>query len=104
MAEFPAGLKLNSTEYPGGKMVKFEFSEKKLSVYEGKVTIRLKVQASNDAPIGKMKLPMTLRYQACNDSACLPPAKLAVEGEVEIGLAGSKSKPVNAAVFAKKAG
>ena len=102
LAEFPAGLKWNGTEYPVGKQVKFEFSEKKLSVYEGKAVIRMRVEAANDAPIGKIRLPMTLRYQACNDSACLPPAKLPVAAEVEIGPPGAKARRVNVEIFVKK--
>ncbi len=101
-AELPAGLTLNGTEYPEGKLVKFEFSEKKLSVYEGRALIRLKMQAANDAPLGKTKVSMILRYQACNDSACLPPAKLPVEVEFEIAPLGVKSRPVNLEIFKSK--
>ncbi len=101
-AELPAGVRLTSTEYPAGKLVKFDFSEKKLSVYDGQVVIRMKLQAGADAALGKMKLPLSLRYQACNDSACLPPVKLQLTTELEIGPVGAKVHAVNAGIFRKR--
>lgn len=99
LPELPAGFKVLSTAYPPGKMMKFAFSEKKLSVYEGAFTLRMKVQAPAGAPLGKIKLPLTLRYQACNDSACLPPVKVPVELEIEVVAAGATARVTHPEVF-----
>lgn len=99
-AQLPAGWTLVESKYPNGKELKFEFSEKPLNVYEGTFVTRLKLTAPADAPLGATKLPLTLRYQACNDVACLPPVKLAVEAEVIVAAAGAKATPVNQKVFA----
>ena len=47
-------------------------------------------------------IPLTLRYQACNDVACLPPVKLALEADVVIAAAGAKAVPVNQKIFSGK--
>jgi len=98
-AQLPAGWKEMGTKYPDGKEMKFEFSEKALNVYEGTFVTRLKLTAPADAPLGAVKLPLTLRYQACNDTVCLPPVKLALEAEVIIAVANAKAVPVNQKIF-----
>jgi hypothetical protein len=97
----PAGFKVLGTTYPPGKLTKFEFSEKKLSVYEGGFTLRMKIQAPAGAPLGKTTLPLTLRYQACNDSACLPPVKIPVALEIELAAAGASVRPIHPEIFKK---
>lgn len=97
--ELPAGVKLLETKYPDGQQLKFEFSEQPLNVYEGTFTMRLKLEAAKDAPLGALRVPITLRYQACNDVACLPPVKKPLEAEVMIAPAGAKAVPVNQKVF-----
>ena len=97
----PAGFKVLSTTYPPGKLTKFEFSEKKLSVYDGTFTLRMRVQAPVGAPLGKTALPLTLRYQACNDSACLPPVKIPVALEIELAAAGTSARPTHPRIFKK---
>lgn len=100
--ELPAGVKLLETKYPDGQQLKFEFSEQPLNVYEGTFTMRLKLEARKDAPLGALKLPILLRYQACNDVACLPPVKKPLQAEVIIAPAGAKAIPVNQKVFTAK--
>lgn len=99
-AELPAGWRLQETRYAEGKLLKFEFSDQPLNVYEGTFVTRLKLSAPANAPLGVVKLPLTLRYQACNDVACLPPVKLALQAEVMIAAAGAKATPVNQKLFA----
>ncbi len=100
--DLPPGLKLLETKYPDGQPLKFEFSERPLNVYEGRFVMRMKLEASNAAPLGAVRLPITLRYQACNDVACLPPVKLPLEAELTIAPAGAKATPVNQRIFASK--
>jgi thiol:disulfide interchange protein DsbD len=101
LPELPAGYKVLSTTYPPGKLTKFEFSEKKLSVYEGAFTLRMKIQASAGVPLGAAKLPLNLRYQACNDSACLPPVKIPIALEIELAAAGARVRLINPEIFRK---
>lgn len=71
--KLPTGFELLDTIYPAGRIEKFSFSpDKGLDVYSGSVILKLRLIAHNDAPIGAVTLPVTLRYQACNDTTCLP--------------------------------
>lgn len=100
-ANWPKGLQLVETVYPPGEMQKFDFSEKLLNVYDGTATLRMKVQVAADASLGAMTVPITLRYQACNDRACLPPVRLSVPVELQIAEAGATAKPQNPDIFQK---
>jgi DsbC/DsbD-like thiol-disulfide interchange protein len=102
-AELPAGLRALATTYPPGVMRKFKFSPNALSVYEGSVTLRMKLQAAADAPLGALKLPLTLRYQPCNDEVCLPPVNLPLSAEIEIAPAGAKAQPQHTEIFSAPA-
>lgn len=97
--EMPKGLRWMKTTYPDGELQKFEFAEKMLNVYDGKVTLRMKLQALPDAPLGTVSVPLVLRYQACNDRACLPPVKLNVPVEIKLAVATAKAKPAYAEIF-----
>lgn len=59
--------------YPSGKMKKFSFAEKPLSVYEDRFTIEIPVTWTGSGPPA---LTGSLDFQACNDTQCLPPASL----------------------------
>jgi DsbC/DsbD-like thiol-disulfide interchange protein len=98
-AELPKGFQLIETVYPQGKLWKFDFSPERLNVYEGKITLLLKLQAQADAPLGTLKLPLRLRYQACNDSVCLPPVRKSVDVEFEVAAAGAKAQPAHSNIF-----
>jgi len=81
----PANLTPGAVVYPEGKDLAFAFSPKeKLNVYAGDFTVRAELRALGSAPAGSYKVPGELRYQACNDRACFPPSKLAVEVEVTV--------------------
>ena len=98
-----AGFDLVDTIYPDGRDEKFAFSPNKpLNVYTGRVTLRLKLAAHSDAPLGVTTVPLTLRYQACNDTTCLQPVKIPVDAKFEVAQAGAKSQPTHAEIFAAK--
>jgi thiol:disulfide interchange protein DsbD len=101
-AQLPEGWKLLSAKFPAAKNQKFPFSEKEMAVYDGSFTVRLKLQAAANAPLGPVKLPLVLRYQACNDEACLPPVKIPLVAELEIAPVGTKGKPQNQEVFSRQ--
>ena len=102
--KLPAGIRLVDTMYPPGSLKKFAFSpDKPLDVYSGSVTLRLKLMAENTAAVGSTAIPMTLRYQACNNSSCLPPVKVPVTAELRVAAAGSAAKPVHSDIFAAPA-
>lgn len=95
----PKGFRVVDTVYPQGKLFKFDFSPEKLNVYEGTITLRMKIEALPDAPLGAVKLPLKLRYQACNDQACLPPVRKPVGVEFDVAAAGARARPVFRDIF-----
>ena len=98
--QLPSGFHLDETVYPSGQLLKLAFSPgKPLSVYTGSVTFRLRLSAQAGAQLGAAAIPMTLRYQACNDAACLPPVKIPVSVSVNIAAAGTKSNPAHPEIF-----
>jgi len=101
--QLPTGFKLLDTNYPEGQNQKFSFSpDKPLNVYSGSVTIKLRVLAETDAAMGANSIPMTLRYQACNDSTCLPPVKLPVEAKIVVSGANTKAQAAHPEIFLSK--
>lgn len=68
-------LILGPTRYPEGIDKKFSFSEDKLSIYEGKVVIKVPYRRSPASEAGGVLLQGEFSYQACTNTACLPPRK-----------------------------
>lgn len=98
-ANLPAGFKEIATSYPDGKTLKLSFSDTPLSVYTGSFTVRMKLSAGAAASLGKQSLPLSLRYQACNDVACLPPVKIPVSATLEVAPAGAKTQSMFPDIF-----
>ncbi|MGH9690733.1 MAG: protein-disulfide reductase DsbD domain-containing protein [Candidatus Acidiferrales bacterium] len=98
--QLPAGFQLTDTVYPNGRLEKFAFSpDKPLNVYTGSVTLKLRLLAQAGAPLGPATIPLTLRYQACNDAACLPPVKIPVSIQLNVAAAGTKAQPSHPEIF-----
>lgn len=99
--QLPAGFDVADTIYPDGHQEKFSFSPNKpLNVYTGKVILRLKLTAQPDAALGATTIPITLRYQACNDTTCLQPVRIPVDAKLQVAAAGTKSHAAHADIFA----
>lgn len=67
------GLTPGKPEYPKPLTHKFEFSDKPLSVYEGRAVIKLPLRADKTVAKGRHTLSANIRVQPCNDQTCLPP-------------------------------
>jgi len=93
------GFRETGATYPDGQMLQFDFSKEKLSVYSGSVTIRVKLAVDASAAPGEATLPFTLRFQACNMSACLPPAKVAVPVKLKVVAGDAKPHPAHPEIF-----
>ena len=80
----PGPLEATGFAFPQPRMEKYSFSEKPLSVFTGDFQIVTHFKASANAAAGPATLTGKLRYQACNNSMCLPPKTLDVSLQVEI--------------------
>ena len=70
-------------EYPKPKEIKFDFSPKPISVFEGKVEIKCKIKSKSNST-GKHDLILRMNYQACNNASCMPPN--VAEGELNVSI------------------
>jgi Disulphide bond corrector protein DsbC. len=76
----PTVVRLSSSEarvgavtYPRGKTRKFAFSEKPISVYEGRTVFGFNVTVPTRFRGKIVRVRAVVRYQACNDEVCFPP-------------------------------
>ena len=77
-------IKLENTLYPKPKDLQFGFSDKPVSVFSGDIKIELTFSADKNLPAGKLSIPVTFNYQACNDETCMPPSNASATLQVEI--------------------
>jgi suppressor for copper-sensitivity B len=74
-------------DYPQAVQRKFSFEEQPLAVYEGTARVAIDFEVPEGTPNGPARLSATLRYQACNDTVCLPPVDTTVTLDLSIGAA-----------------
>ncbi|MGE3822003.1 MAG: protein-disulfide reductase DsbD domain-containing protein, partial [Isosphaeraceae bacterium] len=55
-----------------------------VALYEGEVPLRAKVRIDPAAKPGALTLKFTVAYQACDDRACLAPARLSVDVPIRV--------------------
>ena len=99
-AEPLAGFKLGTVKYPKGTLQNFSFAkDQALNVYTDTVILLLPVTVEANAALGEQRIPMKLRYQACNNEVCLPPVTLPVDAVIRVSSA--ESHPSHPELFAK---
>jgi len=76
----PPGVTADPPNYPRPDRRTFAFAEgKELLVYEGKVGITTAVSVPADFVGTRVRIEASVRYQACNDTTCLPPTSARAE-------------------------
>jgi len=86
----PTNISVGGVQYPQGH----EFSlpvdpNEKLNVYTGDFTVNATVTAAKNTPAGRYRVHGLLKYQACDDRACYPPAQLPIAFDVQVAKAAS---------------
>jgi len=82
--EHTAGLTTTPVMYPKAKLQRFEFSQKPLSVFEGKAVLKLTARALASLPTGSQALKGKLTVQACNNQQCLRPQTIDVSIPLQV--------------------
>ena len=67
------GVKVGPVRYPRGKNQKFQFSEKPINVYDGRVSFPFTVSVPKNFRGDTVRVRAVVRYQACTDEVCYPP-------------------------------
>ncbi len=99
--ELPEGWTQEQVHYPPAEMQKFAFADQPLAVYDGDVVIVADLKVPAGAAAGTYPVRGSLRYQACNDSQCLPP--VTAEAEIQLTL-GPGGQPQHGETFSKAEG
>ena len=70
-----AGVRFGKPVFPAALVKKLPFSDSPMAVYEG--TIKISVEITPDASLQQKDIVLNgkVRYQACDDRACLPPVR-----------------------------
>jgi thioredoxin:protein disulfide reductase len=79
-----AGLTTTPVTYPRAKLQKFEFSQKPLSVFEGRAVLKLTARALPSLASGSQTLKGKLTVQACNNQQCLRPQTIDVNIPLQV--------------------
>jgi suppressor for copper-sensitivity B len=87
--ELPTGWPEETLRYPKHKMQTFAFADQPLAVYDGEFVILAEVKVPADAQKGPVEVRGALRYQACNDSQCLPPVTTGATVTLTVGPGGT---------------
>jgi suppressor for copper-sensitivity B len=95
--ELPDGWPDEAVRYPKHEMRTFAFADQPLAVYEGEFVILSEVKVPAGAAKGSVPVTAALRYQACNDSQCLPPVTTDATVSLTVGPGGT---PVESELFA----
>ena len=86
--EATTDIVIGKTSYPEGKDMSFAFApDEKLNVYTGDFRVDVLVRPLHSVQAGKYVVRGTLKYQACDNSACYPPKQLPVSFDVKIAKA-----------------
>lgn len=71
--EAPQGIRVGPIGYPRALLRSLRFSKNKVSVFEGRTTMRFSVTVPQTFKENSVELKARLRYQACNDDTCFQP-------------------------------
>ena len=80
------GLRTNTVRYPKAKIEKFSFSEKPMSVFDGRTVLRFTARALSTLAQGNHTLKAKLTVQACNNELCFRPQTVNVDIPLEVAL------------------
>ena len=69
----PQGIRVGPVAYPRAILRSLKFSKNKVSVFEGRTTMRFSVTVPRTFKGNSAELKARLRYQACNDDTCFQP-------------------------------
>jgi suppressor for copper-sensitivity B len=87
--ELPADWPEETLRYPKHEMQTFAFADQPLAVYDGELVILAEVKVPAGAQKGPVPVRGALRYQACNDSQCLPPVTTDATVTLTVGPGGT---------------
>ena len=80
----PEGVIVESISYPQPSEFRQEGRERPLLVLGPAFEIGVRLHLGDDVPAGRRSVPIVLRYQACNETVCFPPARATSEWTLQV--------------------
>ncbi|MEX0701734.1 MAG: DUF255 domain-containing protein [Planctomycetales bacterium] len=93
------GTQLSAVRYPAGKELEVAGIDEPLFVYEGQVAVHGVLTAPAESAGKTEEFEISVRYQACNERTCLPPATVKLTGKVPVAARGETVRAVNEKLF-----
>ncbi|MCS7216138.1 MAG: protein-disulfide reductase DsbD family protein [Candidatus Bipolaricaulota bacterium] len=97
--DWPEGF-TGEERWPAPEIRRLRFSQAPLELYEGVIAVELRIRAGAGVAPATYRIRGRLRYQACSDEVCVPPASVEVELPVEV-VPGGAAPPGPGAGFAR---
>lgn len=104
----PPGMEVMDVQYPAPVRKTFSFAEAPLDVYEGQIILKATAKIGG-VTSGEYRVLCLLRYQACDDEKCLPPASVEVSfpmevagGQADRGTGGQRDKGMVQRLFEER--
>ena len=72
-------MEVGPVEYPPTQLLRVEGLDEQFHVHEGLVEVQVPIAANVPPGLGSIDLKITVRYQTCSESECLPPAGLTLD-------------------------
>jgi len=99
----PRGVRVTPVGYPRGVVRQLKFSQgERLALYEGRTVLRFNVTFPADFPQGVTQLRARVRFQACTDEVCYPPATRNLELPIGVVGANDPVQRINGRIFGRR--
>lgn len=95
----PAGVTIDKPVFPKETLKSFDFSDKKLPVYEGKFTVFATGHVAKNAAPGARTIEATFTYQSCSDTTCTMPDKVVASIPTKVVKPNEAVSPINKEIF-----
>jgi thiol:disulfide interchange protein DsbD len=89
----PAGVTVEEVVFPPAIDLKQEGSDQPLAVFPHAFDIGVRLAIASTVAPGDVSVPLHLRYQACDDRVCFPPATANAQWSFHVIPAGTPSAP-----------
>ena len=99
LLEAPKGVNIGEIVYPEPLLFKTRFSDEPLAVYEHRFLIGATLDLAEDIEHGDHPLKATLKYQACTERVCYPPATRTAEITLRVGAEAVSADPAHVGLF-----
>jgi len=93
IADVPAGVSVLGTTWPTAVDIRTLAGNERLSVFEGEFTIDMRLRLAADLPPGPLRIPVHVRYQACDATRCYFPVNAATAWEFTVASAAPAAAP-----------